>query len=628
MKIPWIRKKEPKIEDSNIADFNALTPNVMKEKDIEESYKDSLYFATTNENIFNIAITGAYGSGKSTIWRTYEKNYLRKNNKFSQTLTITFGKYNQNNELDKNDKSKKHDTLFYNRIERQIINDLVVQIDSQVIPLYKNKVQQNFTGSKVFNFFFFFVYFLTVIFVTVMLFILLVYLPNTARTLGIKILISLLLIFVLGIILYVLAYFFWSKLRLRIHKINIKGINIETSTKSLSEETILEKEIKEIIYLIHSSKRKFIVFEDLDRFNDIKIFERLKQINNLVNKHCKIMSSKWRVKFIYMISDAIFDAESRTKFFDFIIPVASVKNSTKVVEEVLAKANKKEISYKKIQSILNVIPNIRLLQNIVNEFKILEPIINKNNKNEITEVLFSALIIKNLLPEEFAELQKQNGVINKIFTNYNNFLNWTNTELNNKLDQNYFALKNLLNLNYLIVSKILELRTEIIKISYENTACIKDNYLNNYKNTSLKENSDPLANLLEGKIDKISVVYKKENQLLSAIYTLDEFNQEFIKTNQSLKTWIDNIKKESIELQTSLKKENNIILNKLTRLKKYSLNELLNILDWEKSKNSNCEKWFSDLNINSEKLYIIKELMNNNFIDEKVHEFLIKNQVF
>ncbi|SYV96233.1 Uncharacterised protein, partial [Mycoplasma putrefaciens] len=40
----------------------------MKEKDIEESYKDSLYFATTNENIFNIAITGAYGSGKSTIW--------------------------------------------------------------------------------------------------------------------------------------------------------------------------------------------------------------------------------------------------------------------------------------------------------------------------------------------------------------------------------------------------------------------------------------------------------------------------------------------------------------------------------------------------------------------------------
>lgn len=58
--------------------FNALTPEILGENKQKQIYIDALDFALSNADIKNIAITGIYGSGKSTIWNTYvhEKNYI------------------------------------------------------------------------------------------------------------------------------------------------------------------------------------------------------------------------------------------------------------------------------------------------------------------------------------------------------------------------------------------------------------------------------------------------------------------------------------------------------------------------------------------------------------------------
>jgi DNA replication protein DnaC len=53
--------------------YEDLTPTNDGDKD--RKYSIALEWALKNENIKNIALTGAYGSGKSSILRTFEKEH-------------------------------------------------------------------------------------------------------------------------------------------------------------------------------------------------------------------------------------------------------------------------------------------------------------------------------------------------------------------------------------------------------------------------------------------------------------------------------------------------------------------------------------------------------------------------
>lgn len=66
--------------------FYSLTPEVLDKN--EEAYTEALDFAFSNDNIKNIAITGIYGSGKSTVWNTYVKE-----KEWDNIITVSLGKY-------------------------------------------------------------------------------------------------------------------------------------------------------------------------------------------------------------------------------------------------------------------------------------------------------------------------------------------------------------------------------------------------------------------------------------------------------------------------------------------------------------------------------------------------------
>lgn len=140
--------------------FNALTPEVLKEN--KQIYTEALDYAFGNSNIKNIAITGIYGAGKSTVWNTYvhEKG-------LSDIITVSLGKY-KNHIKDDDDRLKevfmtklsnsdsdgvedKHrdenqkvgDIDDDNRVERQLINQILSQIESKKIPLSKYGFKSN-----------------------------------------------------------------------------------------------------------------------------------------------------------------------------------------------------------------------------------------------------------------------------------------------------------------------------------------------------------------------------------------------------------------------------------------------------------------------------------------------------
>ncbi|WP_034564839.1 hypothetical protein [Carnobacterium gallinarum] len=56
--------------------FEKLTPD--KDVDIS-SYEEALNFSFSNEDVTNVALTGSYGVGKSSIIETYENKHPENN---------------------------------------------------------------------------------------------------------------------------------------------------------------------------------------------------------------------------------------------------------------------------------------------------------------------------------------------------------------------------------------------------------------------------------------------------------------------------------------------------------------------------------------------------------------------
>ena len=70
-------------------------------------------------------------------------------------------------------------------------------------------------------------------------------------------------------------------------KVMLKGNEIEIFKDS--EESYFDKFMNDVIYLFINSGKDIIIFEDLDRFDDPTIYERLHEINTLINKRLSLL---------------------------------------------------------------------------------------------------------------------------------------------------------------------------------------------------------------------------------------------------------------------------------------------------------------------------------------------------
>jgi hypothetical protein len=110
----------------------------------------------------------------------------------------------------------------------------------------------------------------------------------------------------------------------------------------------------------------------------------------------------------------MFTDKDRTKFFDFIIPVIPVINSSNSSEILLKKKNqfKYLLSDNLIEDISFFIDDMRLLHNISNEFYLYK---EKLNENLIQDKLFGIITYKNIYPNDFMKLSYNEGSLYKIF---------------------------------------------------------------------------------------------------------------------------------------------------------------------------------------------------------------------
>lgn len=64
-------------------------------------------------------------------------------------------------------------------------------------------------------------------------------------------------------------------------KLNLQGNEIEIFEES--DDSYFDKYLNEVLYLFENAEADVIVFEDIDRFNANRIFERLREVNTLAN---------------------------------------------------------------------------------------------------------------------------------------------------------------------------------------------------------------------------------------------------------------------------------------------------------------------------------------------------------
>ena len=64
-------------------------------------------------------------------------------------------------------------------------------------------------------------------------------------------------------------------------KLNLQGNEIEIFEES--DDSYFDKYLNEVLYLFENADADVIVFEDMDRFNANRIFERLREVNTLAN---------------------------------------------------------------------------------------------------------------------------------------------------------------------------------------------------------------------------------------------------------------------------------------------------------------------------------------------------------
>lgn len=396
----FLTRDEPIVES-----FHDLAP--VDYADLDGLYGNALDFAMRNTAIRNFALTGPYGSGKTSVIKTYEKVSPYR---FLNISLATFSDPNLN--IDSDTVSTSEDTTV--KVERSILQQMLYGADTSTLPFsrFKRISKPRWLNINAFGFAFWIVA--------------CGYLYQERE--DILSIVSINDLKPLWAISCVFAFLYFARLVAKSlkasHSLSVKRFSLQNGEVELDgapESSILNKHLDEIIYFFEENNYDVVAFEDLDRFGSPEIFIKLREINKIINDRPRrkgILHSLKGVqplKFVYAIKDDVFFNKDRAKFFDFIVPVIPVINSSNS-REMLTKCIVPEgvnegVDSRFLSEVSMYLDDYRLIKNISNEFLVYRgkvggvPNLNK---------LLAMILYKNTYPKDFEALHHGKGVLYKI----------------------------------------------------------------------------------------------------------------------------------------------------------------------------------------------------------------------
>ena len=405
-----VKKKSIDEIPNNKYGFESFAP---KDEIIDgnEAAYEALNFALDlkKKNIRNIAISGPFGAGKSSLWRSYKNKKLpiytpsdkideldvyelcsfrlpgkndvldislakfdeekKETSKNDESKNISVNISNSNLSNIKDEKSEKPEIINANNIndnqdgdkiefeiEKAILQQMLFSVNDEIIPcLNTNKISEKT------NFF------------NIIISLMLPFLLLTGMSYYYEKYISwnyykysfvcfYVLMTILSIVLAVYAFKYLKKLvNLRFCKFSFKGLDVSFEE---SNGSLLNQNYAAIVYFFEKTQKKVVAFEDLDRFSSNKIFVKLRELNTILN-NCPNINGP--IKFVYMVKENLFTKYERTKFFEMIVPVIPVVNMESSADFLLRKKNlakDEKNSYKVFNDINGTFQNIIIKENV------------------------------------------------------------------------------------------------------------------------------------------------------------------------------------------------------------------------------------------------------------------------
>ena len=416
--------------ESEIPELKPLYPQY--DESSHSPYVKRLEKALQGEDtkIHNIALSGVYGSGKSSILEKVVKDLEEERPHTTRTISLAplAAQLKKQDDRKVSSVSNEGDSApeesgtspesskpssITNLIQKEIIKQLLYGTDPGKIPAsHFHRINEIGLGKQLLS---------SLACGTLLLFILdihkwpynriqelLTWLPiPTSIT---KILAEIVIIGLLLIATFALFHYFGTRIHLAKIDVGTTGITLGENSDSYFDQYL-----DEIIYIFEKTGIRTVFFEDLDRFQDAQIFDSLRELNQILNNDPKLRHTESTIQkisrrlhfsrfveeknpqpstpiqFVYAIHDAIFsnqyvsaDAQmanqeslahsfSRAKFFDLIIPVVpfvSASNSCQIASETLEDvpdANDPQM-INLLELVADAVPDKRTWINIRNEF--------------------------------------------------------------------------------------------------------------------------------------------------------------------------------------------------------------------------------------------------------------------
>lgn len=395
-----------KLEDTGENHISLLSP--IDDFKRHKEYIIRLKNAIDQPNVFNIALTGSYGAGKSSILKTFKAYYPEYH-----YVNVSLASFIEVNLSDGDNTVKGKEDGFEEQLEYSILQQLFYHVKATNIPESRfGRIERTSRKKRIF------VVVCILLFVVANLclfcqeqvtkyFLIPTEVLKSSFLFGLNI-----CVFILGIcvILFQLILF--------IKKISIKNLTLDKATLEFEEKknvSIMNRYLDEILYLFQEKKYNIVIFEDIDRFENTHIFTKLRELNLILNQSEEIGR---RIVFLYALKDDIFaNAEERTKFFDYIVPVIPFVNASnsgdlfrrKITDLHIPEA---EVSSSFITDISAFVNDMRVLTNVVNEFDLYRNLLDKKLKKG---KLLAMILYKNLFPTDFSLLHQNKGVVYQTF---------------------------------------------------------------------------------------------------------------------------------------------------------------------------------------------------------------------
>lgn len=435
------RKNQARLNEY-VYDPNHLQP--LTPVDTQERYE--IYINTfekiyENDNYLNIGISGIYGSGKSSLIKAIKtKSFI--GNHFSISLADF-----RNEGILKQDLPKSR----LDMIEIKMLRQLYYQSKFEYTKVLRTTNWQEMTKFDVIKRMFL----ITVIVILILLYIYLwQYIIPSYHGLS-----TMKLPFILlnalssyfykyqGIMIILLTIlggtYFWYLLRkyylkirfgIKADKINIEMESAKDDISAISEG----KYLHELMYLLKYNCIDTVFIEDLDRFNNTDILAGLKEINFLINSfntirhffpisHLRknifhIPIRRRKIRFIYAVRDDVFTDSDRLKFFDIIVPIIPITNTSNSYQRLISGLVQgipddvmERLDKYMVKEICSNIWDMRIINEITNEFIVFlfEKLQNQNCLDIKVNTVFCLIVLKVKFPLEYKKLSQNSGICYK-----------------------------------------------------------------------------------------------------------------------------------------------------------------------------------------------------------------------